>query len=417
MPGVGIDDFGASFKYYLPKFVKTYNEVDTVQNVPLGKVTWEGEEVIKKVQVARNVAITYTADGGHIPSPGKVNYVESKGTRKFQVGSIGITDGLLNNAKTTSHAAVRAVDSEMRGLMSGMRTVRSFFFWGDGSGTVATLGTVPLTATFATVPITVSDARGMWDGQDYEIRDAAAPTTIHASFRVARVARARAGGESQVFLTANLAALGQAAGDFITWKSGVDAAYGKVITGLSTLIDDTAAVFQNVNVALYPRYSSVVLNGGGAPQTLTPALCRTFLATLAQERGEKQVSNLLLGTCVWDAKSFEEMFQGDLRIAPSTQIGGAKIPSFQSVFGTFSVGTFPDAPYNQIFGIERSEISWLKQKELDWRPTGGPQGIFTTQQGYLGYIATALCIDDLFIEDRRRCGKITNLSASVGSAY
>jgi hypothetical protein len=417
MAGVGIEDYGAFFIQYLPDYVKTHNEVEAIANIPLGKTKWRGEKVVKKVKVKRNTAMTYTADGGHIPVAKRQGYVESEGSRKFFVAQVAVSEGILANADTTESAALTYVDSEIRGVMETAKTFRNVMFSRDGSGVVGLLGATVSTAAFATTPITVDDARGMFEDGEFEIRDATTPATIHADFEVSSVPRARVAGESQVYLKANLAAAGQAQGDYICWGRGVDSAYGKAITGLDRLIDDAAVVFQGVNCATYPRYTSPVSDGGGVAQNMTPALIRNHMATLAQEMGQESMRPLLVYTSTWDAKNFEELFESELRIAPTTRIGGIKVPTFQSSFGEFSIMTDPHCPYGVMFFIDRTEISWLKQRELDWRPTGGPSGIFTTQQGYLGYVASCCAIEDLFIENRRTSGKITNLNVTVGSAY
>jgi hypothetical protein len=411
MPGVGISDFGASFIYYLPSYVKTFNTNSVIRNIPLGKVKWEGEKGVKKVQVSRNTAITSGVDGGAIPPAGKMTYVESEFYRKFKYGSINLTDGVMENAKTTKNAAISVMDSEMRGLMDGIKSYEEFMFSRDGTGVVALLGATASGATF-----TVDDARGLWDGQDYEIRSQTTPFPILNSFVVSSIARARTAGESTVTPSVALGALGQIQNDLIVWKSGAYSAWGRAITGLEALIDDTAVTFQGVNVATYPRYSSVVMNGGGATQNQTPQLFRQMLAALAQEQGEDSVGNLLVYTSVWDSKNFEEMYEGELRIAPDTKVGGIAIPTFQSSFGKFSVLTAPMCQYGEMFFIDRTQISHPTQKELDWRP-GGTAGIFNRSDSFAGYTATAIEISDLFIEDRRTSGKLQNLAVTVGTAY
>jgi len=375
---------------------------------------------VKKVQVGRNVATTYTVGGGHVPAADKVDYVESEGSRKISVGSIQITQDAMDNAKSTRGAVIRIIDSEMRGLMGSMETMDEFFFSRDGTATVTTLGSVTNTAAaYATTPLTVDDARGIWEKASYQIRDATTPTTVHAEFTCARVPRALSGGEAQVYLTGDLAALGQADGDFITWGAGVNSAYGNAVTGLDVLIDDAATTFQGINVSTYPRYSSIVMDNGGTTQNLTPSLLRNMLAALAQEQAADSVGNLLVYTSVWDNKNFEEMYEGELRIAPDTRIGGIKVPTFQSVFGTFSVMTAPYCQYGTMFFIDRNEIAMPIQRPLDWLP-GSVQGIFIPSYysgGTLALSATAMETKDLMIFDRRKCGKIQNLSVTPSTAY
>src|SRR5690606_23417107 len=98
------------------------------------------------------------------------------------------------------------------------------------------------------------------------------------------------------------------AGNLLVWKNSLN----RAITGLDALIDDAATVFQNVNVAAYPRYSSLVLDGGGAAQDLTPTLFRQLLAGLQMKSGSDQPTG---GLSVWTEPyqmiNLEELYEGE----------------------------------------------------------------------------------------------------------
>ena len=170
-----------------------------------------------------------------------------------------VTDGVLKNAATTKNAAISVVESELTGMMTGIKKFENLMWTRAGDGKVAEVGT---TASGAT--ITVDDARGLWDGKDYEIRDTT-PATIHVpSFTVSKVGRAvDASDEVTVTPAASIAASGQAAGDGIYWGSGTQSAFNIALTGLDALIDDASTTFQNVNTTTYPRYTSPVLDNSG----------------------------------------------------------------------------------------------------------------------------------------------------------
>ena len=58
--GVSLATFGASFIKYRPGVVKTLNDSSMARQIPTGKVKWEGDRLLKKVHVKRNIAITST---------------------------------------------------------------------------------------------------------------------------------------------------------------------------------------------------------------------------------------------------------------------------------------------------------------------------------------------------------------------
>lgn len=409
--GVGIQDYGALFIKYLPGVTRTLNNTSPARQIPLGKVKWEGDRLLKKVHVKRNVAITNVTDGGAIPVAGKQSYVDSEAYRKFIVGSVQVSDGILNTAASTQNAAISVTKSELEGLMESIRKWENYQFTRDGTAVLATLG-----ATTSGATISMSDGRAMWDDKTYEIRTAASPTTVVATFQVSRTARALTNGEAVVTLASTLASGSQATGDYITWGSGFDSAYGKAWTGLDKLIDDSTGTFQSVNTTTYPRYTSPVLDNGGAKRPLAPTLFRQELAMIKQESGQEAGRDIVVLTSVWDGINVEELYEGDVRITPDTSTVGLVMPTFQTALGKVSIMTDPDAPYGTMFFLDRNEISRAVQAELDWRKSDGG-GIFERSNSYLGYLANAVEISELFIDQRNRCGKIKDLKVTVKTAY
>lgn len=409
--GVSLATFSASFIKYRPGVVMTLNNTSMARQIPTGKVKWEGDRLLKKVHVKRNIAITSTTDGGAIPNAGQQTYVDSEAYRKFRVGAVRVTDGILNNASTTENAAITVVKSELEGLLEGMRKREEFEFTRDGTGVVALVGSTTSGATF-----TVTDGRGLWEDKDYEIRSASTGAVI-TEFIHSRTARAlTAAGEVTVTPSATLGADGQIQGDYIVWGTGIGSAYGKGLTGLDLLIDDNTGTFQTVNCTTYPRYTSPVLSAGGVARPLTSQLYRQALAMIKQESGADASREIIVLTSVWDAINHEELHAGEVRITPETKVVGLSLPTFQTMFGKVSLMTAADTQWGKMFFVDRNEVSRAEQAELDWRRSDGG-GIFERDNNSLGYVANAIVIDELFIDQRNRCAKIEDLKVSVKTAF
>lgn len=417
MAGVSIGSFGASFIKYLPGVVQTLNNTTYVRTLPKGKMKWEGDHLEWHIHTQRNKAVSYIEDGGAFPTPGQQSYVKATAYRKFVAGSVQLTDGILKNAATTKNAAISVVDSELTGMMDGIKKFSNFFWTRDGTGVVALLGQ---DLGGGNTVITVDDARGMWDGKEYEIRDATTPTTIHTnSITVSSVARAlTANDEASVTLTASEADGSKAAGDFIVWGTGNQSAYNRAITGLDALIDDAATTFQNVNTTTYPRYTSPVLDNSGTDRALTPALFRQMLAMIRQESGDAPPDGMDVITSVWGSINVEEMYESDLRLRSDDTVAGVAIASFQSTLGRVNVINDPDTPYGKMFFMAPQEITYAVQAELDWRrdEPGGP--IFKRNDQSAVYTATALEACELVLTGQRnKCGKIEDLAETKTTAY
>jgi hypothetical protein len=415
MPGVSIDTFGALMINYMRGVRKTLNNSTNARKIPKGTVRWEGKNLQWFVHVGRNGAIASVADGGAFPTAGKQSYVEAKATRKNTIGSVQITDGLLNTASSTEKAAISAVESELTGLMDGIRKYENYFFTRDGTGVVTTLG-----ATTSGSTITVDDARALWDGKDYEIRSTAAGNAVLvSSFTVSSVARSfNASNEAVVTPSASVASSGQADGSYIVWGSGSSSSWGRVFNGLDLLIDDsTSGTFQNVSTSTYPRYTSPVLSNSGTNRALTPSLFRQMLAMIKQESGDDPPNGMTVLTNIWQSVSVEEMYEGELRLRPDDTTFGVAASSFQSTLGKINIVTDPDCPYNKMFFLDPSEITFAVQAELDWRRDGSGSPIFKRSDQSLNYTATALETNELIISQRNKCGKIEDLVETKSSAY
>lgn len=409
--GVSIDDFGASFIHYLPGVIKTLNNTSMARQIPLGKTKWEGTKIVKKVHVGRNVGITNTVDGGPIPSAGRQSYVDMEAFRKFVVGAVRVSEGILKNASTTKHAAITVVKSELEGLLEGIKKWEEFQFTRNGTGIVGTIGVTVSGATF-----TASSGLGLWDGQDYTILDTDL-ATIHDTFTVSKLARAlTAAGEVTVTPSATLAAGNQATGDHIVWGAGLKNAYGRGITGLDLLIDDASGTFQGTNITTYPRHTSPVLDNSGTTRPLIAKLYRQLLAMIKQESGADASREIVVLSSVWDAINHEELFENMQRITPDEDTVGLDLPTFQTSFGKVKPMSSADSVPGKMFFVDRNEVSWAMQSDLDWRRSDGG-GIFERDNNSLGYVANAVEICEMFIEQRNRCGKIEDLKVSVKSAY
>lgn len=412
---VTIDTFGANFIHYLGNVVTVLNDVVRAKKLCKGKVKkWEGSKLVKHVHLERSPAIAFVEDGGATAPSRKQGYQEASAYRKFCTGTVGITDGQLNNATKTTHAAISVVESELRGMMTGIKNFYNYFWTRDGTGVVTLLG-----ATASGTTLTVDDARLLWDGGDFSILDAATPTTVHTTFRVKSTARSYDNTlkSATVTPTATVAAAGQDPDDYIVWGTGDWRSYGRAINGLDSLIDDSSTTFQGIDTSVWTRYTSPVIDAGSGTVEVTPDQIRRMLAMLDQEGGKVAQDTFILGN-VWEMVRFDEMFESAVRITPDSKVMGQATPSFQSSLGKVTLVTDKDAPYGKLFFVCPSEITFAVQKELHWRPlTNGGSGILARQEGNLRYTATAMEQSELFIEARNKCGKIKDLGETVATAF
>jgi hypothetical protein len=406
--GVSIAELGQLFIDYLPEVVETLNNEVLGRKMARNDYKWEGEKIEMKIHMKRNVGIGYTDDGGALPVAGRQTYVPGFAYRKNLVGSVQATDGALATAATKKRAARDTATSELRGMMEGLAKLENFMMYRDGTGVIGLLGT-DITGT----EWGITDARGVWDDQTYEIRDSAAIGTLHGTVKAKSVARALDANGDAVVTSFDALPPGSAAGDYVVWPNSVN----RAITGLDALIDDGTGSFQGVTVSDYPRYTSPVLSNGGVVRALTPTLFRQMLAAIRQESGNVPNRSLSVLTNVWETIEVEELYESELRLTADSKVGGFVVASFQSSLGKINIVPDTDAPYNKMFFVDWSQVYRAVQKELDWRRNDKNGSIFTKSDQSLVYRANALEICEYFIKQRNRCGKIEDLEEQIATAY
>ena len=406
MAGVSISDFGASFIDYLPGVTETLNNTVTMRKYARKDHVWEGQNISFFVHLARNIGVGNIEDGGAFPVANKQDYAEARAYRRFLVGSVQITDGALANAATSKRAAIDVVTSELKGMLEGMGKYEEFMSYRDGTGVVGRLGTDVAGTTWG-----ITDARLIWDKQAYEIHGTLG--TSRGTVTVSSVARAL-DANSQFAVTSSAALpAGSVANDFVVWPGAVN----RAISGLQLMVDDATGTFQNISVTNNPRYTSPVLDNAAVNRPLTPTLFRRTLAMIKQESGGVEpVKGLTVITNNWQGVEVEELYEPDLRITPDTSEVGVNAPRFHSSFGTITIETVHDAPFNTMFFVDFDQIFRATQKELDWRRDKAG-GIFQRSDQSAVWRATAMEICEYFIKQRNRCGRIEDLSETASTAY
>tara|TARA_Y100000034_G_scaffold97632_1_gene119279 strand:+ start:133 stop:1374 length:1242 start_codon:yes stop_codon:yes gene_type:complete len=413
MAGVSVDTVGLTFTRYLDGVVETLNHTSKSRNLVRKDDNWTGAHIEGRIHTARSTAIGYVEDGGAFPVADKQDYTPYKVGRKYIVGSIQLTDGSMATAAKSPNVARDVITSEVKGMMNNILKFENGMFFRDGTGAVATLTGGNVSAT-STTNVDVSDARMLWDGGTYEMRDAAAIGTKHGEIVVSSVEQdMNASGNPELTIASPGLPASLASGDFLVWKGSVN----RAITGLDKLISDSlTGTFQNVTTATYPRYSSLVMDNNTVKRDLTPSLFRQMLAGIMSRTGSERPADGLTVLCnSWQAINVEELYEGELRLTPDSTVGGLKVASFQSALGKIDIMVDTDCLYNKMFFADFSKIYRGVQKSLGWRREGG--SIFKRSDTAGVWTATAMEIAELYIKERHTCGKIEDLNETRSTAY
>jgi len=409
--GVNSTNSGLAFTNYMKDISETLNNQSKGRLLCKKSKPWTGSHLEWRVHTSRNGGIGPIDDGGQFQIPSKEGFVTAKAYRRALSGKVQITDMAMAAIKDDKNAAKGVVAATLEGCMDSMLKLENGLFFRDGTGTIA-----HVVADYATTTLEVDDSRMIWESAQYDLYTTGDVfrSTLPAVTSIASAPDAVATDDAVVTLSANADA-NMVIGDHIKWKGATSS---NSVTGLKALIDDTAATFQNVAVGTYPKYSALVLANGGTARELTPALFRSALAGLKQKCGNESPSDGI--TCLasnWDAISFEEMYEGDLRLAPSDKVMGLAVTTFQSALGKVRLVTDCDMLMGTIFLADFSQIYRGVQLPLDWRRDGKSGPIFKRNDESAVVTATMLEIYDHYIMDRNTSARIDDLSNARVTVY
>ena len=410
MAGVNIANVGLLFTRYLDGVVETLNHTSKARTRVKKQDKWSGSHIEGRLHLQRTGAIGNTEDGGAFPTPDKQDYTPYKAYRKFSVGSIQLTDGVMATASKSKNVAKDVITSEVKGLLREMMKYENGMFFRNGDGSVATFSNA-LSASAS--DRTVDDSRMLWEGVTYDIYDTTLATK-HGTATVSSVESAPDGDNARVNFGATLS--GASAGtEKAVWKGSVN----RAITGLGKLIDNSlSGTFQGVTMSTAGRehYTSLVMGNSGTNRDLTPSLFRQMLAGLKQKSGDDRPANgLTVLTNAWQAIEVEELYEGEMRLSPSDKVGGFEVTAFQSALGRIGIEVDVDATYNRMYFCDFDKIYRAVQKKLGWRRQGG--SIFLRSDTAGVWTATALEICEFYIKERHTSGRLDDLNETRSTMF
>jgi hypothetical protein len=402
MAGVNIGNVNLLYIKYQNDILETLNQEALSYKDPQQEDA-PGLKIEGRIHVARSGSLGPSTDGGAFSVARRQDYIAYEVTRRFFQASIQLTGGVMAAARKSPQVPRDVVDSEVRGMLTDALKYNNGMYFRDGTGVVATAYN-----TFTGTTLHVDDASMLWEGATFDVYDSTL-ATFRGTIQASSIAQALNGsGYAVVTLAANGPA-GATSGDKIVWRNGVNAA----ISGLDSLIDDTGTTFQGVNVANYPRYSSLVMSSA-ADRPISPQLLRQFLAGLYMKAGKKP-GMLKVYASPWQGKEFEEMYEGELRFTPGDKQSGRESLSFQSALGGVNYELDTDCPKDKLFAADLSQLVKMTQKPLGWRLQGGQ--IFLRSDQSNVWTATMDEVAELYIKERRTSGKIEDLTHDATIAY
>lgn len=423
--GMNISNANLLMRKYEKAIVECVNlEADLFGQIPTEM--WEGERIEYRLETAKMSSLGNTSEGAAFPSPNLPILVTAFVGRKFLHASAQLTDGVMAAARGGANSFRSSTESVVRGLAEAVAAYKEGMLFLDGTGIVATISDVGSGAGDTTnILLSGLDSsrdddthpvKMVWPKGVYEVRDESNSYALLGYVTIANIDPLSASASTaSVDLESPGLPASVANGDVLVWKDCYNIAY----EGLSNLVDnDTSGTFQGVTYSSDPSassYTSMVLGNSNTLRAMTPSLFRQFLQGMREKAGKKALQGLRFVCHSAQLSKFADMFEGSIVTNNGSEAVGNGSVTLNTPFGQVKLEPNDFCPPSTIFALNVSELKFVQQKALGWRP--GINGPFNPSQVAAVQTAQMYEIGQVMVRDRRRLGKILDLDYSLASGF
>jgi len=309
-----------------------------------------GKYVDFPIRVKRSSGIGNRAEMEALPSPGKQGYEEVHVGLKHSYGRVRFSAQLMTLAEKNYQAFASSMDNEMDYLKGDLAKDSNRQVYGDGTGLMATISATAVSGTTHTV----YDAQVLEIGMVVDILVIASGATVSLTNEITDIV-----GNSVTFANA-FAATADTDG---IYRQGN---YGREISGLDAIIDDTTAL-HGVDPATTRKWAAYVDDNGGVKRALSEGL---MVSAVDQARINGGKTSLIL-TSLGVRRAYFNLLSQQRRYTDTKEFAGGFTGLAFNAGREIPVVEDPDAPKNTMWGIDESKMKVYRNKEWHWADEDG----------------------------------------------
>lgn len=354
--------------------ISTYSAVQEA----FTKVTdyeWTGRQAIEAAIMSFNEGISAMGESGNLPTAGNFDPQNFKIPMKYVYGSFQMTKQMMESAITSKGAFRNATRYSMETLVRNIKRERARMLWGAGTGIKCLVNGAVSSSTTVNVDAP-GNVAGSVGGTRY-IRPGMIVgfwTTVPAHEVTGTVASVAADGNSfelsaSATITTNdyVVAMTTASS-----TAAADSGLNNEPMGLLGLVDDGTYVttLHNLSRTTYPQLKSRVQSSVGALSL--DAIQLNF--DIAEQMGDANISMLAGHHAV--RRAYLALLEADRRYAGAdlqSPDGGTKVTKRNQYVTFGGVPMIEDkyAPYDMLFGLDKSDMKRYVQIEGEWADDDG----------------------------------------------
>jgi len=327
-----------------------------------------GKNATISLNYGRNEGIGARGDGSALPAAGQQSYKESIIPLRYNYGRIRITGPTIAASRDNKGAFVKAVDSEVKGMVRDLRADinRQLFGAGAGQLTLCSLSTT-------TTTVNVTSTKYIKAGMIIDIKDSSgADISSGGSLTVASITSATA-------FVLTTTTVSTAITDGVYREDSIDLE----IMGLKGAIDDgdNVSTFQGITRSSNLWFKSNVQESSSAGNNYAISESRMQLAMdRAETEGDGTPS--LIVTTHGVRRAYVDILTANKRFITTIDLhGGFKALDYNGIPLTVD----KDALANTAFFIDESTLKIYRASDFDWMDKDG--AILSRVSGYDAYEA------------------------------
>jgi len=366
------------------------NDNPVIKELVKNKQEATGKRFYVPLHHGRNNGVGYRAEGAQLPAAGNQKYKESTGTVKYLYGSIEITGPTIKAMRNDKGAFIRAVESEMKGLLKDLKDQRARALFGDGTGRLATFAAHGT----ATNTLTVDKIKYFQIGMNIDIVTSGGVVQT-ANRQITNIDK------TNKTITISGAAVTTAATDFavVTGDHDVEA------MGLGGIMNGNLSL-QGIDPSTNPWWKPNRIANGGTLRAISQLLMRQAI----------DLSELEGGTIDWITTSYgvraalEALLQQNVRFVKPMQLEGG-----HTVLEYDGLPIFVDRYHesNRMYFLDKSELDLYQLSDFEWMEDDKGAAL-SPVPGYDKYAATMFCYETLVTYKRNAHTELADLQEAPG---
>ncbi len=314
-----------------------------------------GRAVVWPVTMNRNEGMGAIGDNDDLPTAQNMEDVESRLTAKYEYGRVSVSGPTIATSKNNKGAFAKAMDKEIKGMLAGLKKDINRQLFGDGYGALCQCNGAGSPST--TLIVDNDSNRFLRKNMFIDVYTAKTGGSIEVT---AQQISAKTG-TTQVTIPSST----WSNNSFVFRKNS----RGKEIMGLRGIIDDGTYrdIIQTISRTSYPDWKAVVKSNGGVARALTLDLMQQALDGAGENGGDPKL--IVAHTSV--RRSYINLLSPDIRYSPLELRGGFKELKYAGGKDEMPFKFDYDAPYGEIFFIDKSSIKLYVLTDFEWASDDG----------------------------------------------